>query len=206
MKYILLLSCIISNSIITSAQNSGFKYTPFGMEVPFERGYCITHSGIKLEGYIAPVCGSYSSDLGSNYIMFVLLNGDTKKQKLTTKDVKTFVAGKDSFAIIKSFSTTMGGYYNQDFARVVKSGSLNLYLHCHPKNSGFEYLYYVRKSGTLYRLKRGEFKDRAGFILGDDPELMEKLKKKQLNFDNLEQIIEEYNARKKLQGMVKAEE
>jgi hypothetical protein len=57
------------------------------------------------------------------------LEGGKKKQKLTKEQVKSFVMGKDSFALIQNFSPSNLAYYGADFAKVVKVGAINLYLH-----------------------------------------------------------------------------
>ena len=52
-----------------------------------------------------------------------------RKKKLTKEQVKSFVMGKDSFALIQNFSPSNLAYYGADFAKVVKVGAINLYLH-----------------------------------------------------------------------------
>ena len=80
---------------------------------------------------------------------------------------------------------------------------MTLYSHCqevHAGNgrvmssTGIECFYYIKKDNALYRFKRGDFKSRANFIFGDNKELMNKITQKELGFNDIEQIIAEYNA------------
>ena len=52
-----------------------------------------------------------------------------KKQKLTKNQVKSFLIGQDSFALIQNFSPSKLAYYSTDFAKVIKVGAINLYVH-----------------------------------------------------------------------------
>ena len=62
-------------------------------------------------------------------------------------------------------------------------------------HTGIECFYYIRKDAVLYRLKKAEFKDNYEFLFGDDSELIAKINQKVLGFNDLEQIVAEYNAR-----------
>ena len=132
-----------------------------------------------------------------------------KKKRLTTNDVKSFVIGNDSFAIIKSFSRSGMTQYDKDFARVVVTGSLTLYSHCQETNAGspglgsastgIECFYFIKKDGDLYRLKRKDFKDSVQTIFGDDTKLMNEINNGVFSFDTIEQIVAEYNTWKAAQ-------
>jgi hypothetical protein len=199
MKYFLLFVGFIIHITSLIAQHSGYNY--YGHLTSFQPGCYYTHTGTKVEGLLKLDCSNFDYNIGSNSILFKA-NQDDKKKHLTVVDVKAFVIGKDSFAIIKSFSVSSERYCARDFAKVIETGTLNLYLHGHVVKSsngmttvttGTEYFYFIEKDGAVYRMKGGEFKKRANFIFGEDKELMVKIDDKKLLFSNLEQIVEEYN-------------
>lgn len=203
MKYFLILINIILFCFSALSQNSGYRYEPLGHASSYEQGYYYTHAGEKISGLIKWECSAYSPDLGANYILFKSAAGE-KKVRLTTKDVKAFVIGKDSFTIIKAFSRSDLVFYDKDFVRVVSTGFVTLYSHCQEVHSGggaygmtstgIECFYYLKKDNVLYRLKRKDFKTNAICIFGDNTELMNKITKKEIGFDNIEWIVAEYNA------------
>ena len=94
--------------------------------------------------------------------------------------------------------------YDKDFARVVSTGSITLYSHCQETKSGggygygmtstgIECFYFIRKDEILYRLKRKDFQDRVELLFGDNKGLMNQINDGRLTFDNIEQIVSEYN-------------
>lgn len=202
MKHIILCFLSFSTSFISYSQNSGYTYEPFGHRSDYEKGYCYSHTGEKFSGLIKWECSGYPGKSGVNFI-FMKSAPDEKKIKLTTNEIKAFVIGKDSFDIVKLFYSLDANGYNKDFARVVEAGNLTLYSHCREIKSyasygaastGIECFYYIKKDDTLSILKRIDFKHEADFLFGDDKELMNKITKKELGFQNLEQIVAEYNA------------
>jgi len=205
MKYLFISIALVSLSFNSIAQNSGYTYEPFGHTTSYEQGYYYSVSGEKVSGLIRWQCSGYSRETGANYILFKPATGE-KKIRLTTKEVKAFIIGKDSFAITESIVRSGMTQYDKDFSRVVVTGALTLYSHCQETHAGggsygmtstgIECFYFIRKEGVLYRLKRKDFKDNISFLFGDDKILMNEINNGVLSFDNLEQIVAEYNERK----------
>jgi len=197
MKYYFIFLFTLFNCLSVFSQNSGYKYEPLGHRTSYESGYYYTHSGEKFSGFIKWECSGWSREIGANYILFKSAAGE-KKVRLTTNDIKAFVIGKDSFAIIKSIVRGIAKY-DKDFARVVSTGSLTLYSHCEETkaggytSTGIECFYFIRKNDSLYRLKRKDFQDSVEFLFGDNKVIMNQINNGSLTFDNIEQIVAEYN-------------
>lgn len=195
MKYLLTILSISCFKFSALCQNSGYKYEPFGHRTSYEQGYYYSHTGEKISGLIKWECSGYLRETGANFILFKPAKGE-KKVQLTTNDVKAFVIGKDSFAIIKSIARGITKY-EKDFARVVSTGSITLYSHCEEtqaySSTGIECFYFIRKDGALYRLKRKDFQDKVELLFGDNKGLMNQINDGRLTFDNIEQIVVEYN-------------
>ncbi len=77
-------------------------------------------------------------------------DGSDKPEKLNKKHMTSFVMGSDSFALIHNFRVTPIIKYISDFAEVVDTGAIHLYLHKRKAqqsgstgmNSGFGTAYY----------------------------------------------------------------
>ncbi|MBC8112718.1 MAG: hypothetical protein H7Y04_16840, partial [Verrucomicrobia bacterium] len=101
-------------------------------------GYYYTYEGQKIEGLIKHNFQARMSSKPDNSISFKK-NESSKKILLTTKEIKSFVINKDSFALIKDFEINSVAYYKEDFAKVVKIGSITLYAHYSTGGSGMTY-------------------------------------------------------------------
>lgn len=166
----------------------------------FIEGHYYTHDGQRIAGLIHHSYMARFSSSPDNYIEFKA-TPEAKEQKLTTKEVRSFVAGNDSFIIVKNFAINGFAYYDEDFVKVVKSGRINLYLHYSTVTGSDGYgvststvtSYLVEKDGVLMRMKKRDFKEKIGELFGDNKELLQKLRKKDLTYKDIEKIIEEYN-------------
>ncbi|MBC7449980.1 MAG: hypothetical protein H7259_00670 [Cytophagales bacterium] len=191
---------------------------PAARKKAFQEGYYYNWSGVKIPGLIRHKHAVYSVELGTNYIEFKAI-ADDKKKKLTVADVQSFVLDTDSFAVLRSFKSYYDVYYSKDFVKVVDTGNVNLFLHYNEKRitgsdggpapvggigsttgstatvsaAGIESLYYAQKNDSVYCVTKKEFKSLSVILFGDNADLMKKISKKKLSFDNLELITEEYN-------------
>ena len=87
-------------------------------------GYYYNSDQEKIEGEIK-LKGNYLGG-GSKLVMY-LPNG--QKQKLSPEEIKSFVMGTDSFAVVKGFSAGGASYFDADYALVLDTGKINLYEH-----------------------------------------------------------------------------
>src|SRR5690606_16548043 len=89
------------------------------------KGHFWDKEGVKHEGEFIL---KYSGILGAGTSLKFYQNGK-RQGRLTVDDMNSFVLGRDSFALIENFQVAMIGGYPLDFAKVVKVGKINLYLH-----------------------------------------------------------------------------
>lgn len=136
-----------------------------------------------------------------------------KKKKvgqLTKFDMSSFVWGKDSFALIHSFHASGTAYYKEDFAKVVRTGKINLYRHWRkvtnsmgpdmPAVGSLISVYLVQEKGTktyhgIYNRK--QFEQYFLPLIEDDKELTERIlaMKKREWVRSLSAFVREYNSR-----------
>jgi hypothetical protein len=125
-----------------------------------------------------------------------------KKEKYSTRDICCFVIGKDSFSIIKNFQLDLITGYEQDFAQVLQSGKINLYLYYYTAMQSIGGLYTVatwliEKEGKIEKLTKSTFKKLMTKYLSDYPELITKINNKILAYDDTEEIIRIFNEKMK---------
>jgi hypothetical protein len=107
------------------------------LATPFEGGYYYTRDGKKTEGLIKFSRATFSV-FGSKpcHIMFKE-NEEGKTIKLTVDDISSFVIGKDSFTLVYNIKiNSIQGEYVKDFAKVVVSGRVNLFIHMSSSSDG----------------------------------------------------------------------
>jgi len=64
-------------------------------------------------------------------------NSNSAPIKLTAEDISAFVIGTDSFAIVQNIKiNSINGEYARDFAQVVETGHLNLFVHKSSSSDG----------------------------------------------------------------------
>jgi uncharacterized beta-barrel protein YwiB (DUF1934 family) len=162
----------------------------------YTQGAYYTHEGQRIEGLIQHNYFARFSDGPDNYINFKETS-DSKKKKLTTKEVKSFVIGSDSFVIIKHFTINSFAYYEEDFVKIIKTGNLNLYLHYSTGGSGNTFFlvsnYILEKDAKLVVMRKRSFKDNYKNLFGDDVDLVKKIEDKSLTYKDLDVIVDEYN-------------
>jgi len=163
-------------------------------------------------GQDAPVKGSYYDLKGERHkgligrnkktpalILFVNESGN-ELSKLSPADMKSFVAGKDSFVI--SHASYLKQY---PFLRVVINGKLKMYVSTQivasvPPQPGTQYntdlYYYGNDPDNLTEIKSANFLDAMDKILVTRPVLLKKIKLKQYTFNDMEEIVTEYNGTK----------
>ena len=162
----------------------------------FTPGHYYTKDGQCVAGLIRHLYGAQTGQGPANQIEFKPA-GNSKAVSLTTKDVKAFVVGQDSFMVQKDFDINQFDHYQEDFMRVVKSGALSLYLHYSTTSFPTRQLiltYLVEKEGEFYRMVRPKnFSEQINLLIADNKELLQKVKNKEYTFEDLQVLIDEYN-------------
>jgi len=124
MKLILTLIAIIITSQIIFAK-------------PFKDGYCFTKEGKKIEGLIKFRRATFSLFGSKRSDILFKKDKDSSTTKFTTDDISSFVIGTDSFAIVYNIKiNSIQGEYKEDFAKVVISGKMNLFIHMSSSSDG----------------------------------------------------------------------
>jgi hypothetical protein len=137
---------------------------------------------------------------------------EEKGENLSKKDMASFVIGSDSFALVNDFMATPLVKYKTDFAKVLDTGAINLYVHIRKArqsgNSGAAYYaiyleeYLIRKNASNdYFCIRGKKTLRDIFLpmIENCPELhnsVSSMKPKDA-IEQLPALVKEYNEYKK---------
>lgn len=181
-----------------------------GLYGQYYEGYYYTKDNKKVEGFLKHKFGARFSDEADNSILFKK-DKSSKKIRLTIDDMRSFVLSnvpmrptatqkplkKDSFAIVENFTIGAFAVYRQDFAQVITSGKLTLYTHYTTSGSG-QYQttsinYLLKRNGRVNALKKKYFKENYAEIFEGHTEMIDKIARKELDFDNIVTMVEEYN-------------
>lgn len=166
----------------------------------FKEGYYYTKEGKKIEGLLRFNYGGslFTDKSDGDCSLSFKENKSAKKKKFTTNDICCFVIEKDSFAIIKNFRLSAVVYYPQDFAQVIESGKIKLYMYFSviKEQYGTSTItqWVIEKDGKVDKLTNKKFKELMPIYLSDYPELAEKIKNKTLQYEDSPKIINDYNA------------
>jgi len=97
---------------------------------PFKAGYYFDKDGKKIEGLIKFRRATFSAFGSKASSILFEESEDAKPVKLTANDISSFVIGNDSFTIVYNIKVnSVQGEYSKDFAKVVITGPMNLYVH-----------------------------------------------------------------------------
>jgi hypothetical protein len=104
---------------------------------PFKEGYYYTKDGKKIEGFIKFRRATFSL-FGSKPSEIIFKgNKDSSATKFTADDISSFVIGSDSFSIVYNIKiNSIQGEYKKDFAKVIVSGRMNLFIHMSSSSDG----------------------------------------------------------------------
>ena len=171
----------------------------------FKDGHYYKKDGTKISGLIKFNYGGNAFTEKSDGDCSISFKPDKKGNKvnLTTNDICCFVIEKDSFAIIRNFRLNAFVTYPQDFAKVIESGKINLYLYystVQSRSGQFVVVstvtdWVVEKDGKADKLTKKKFKELIPTYLNDYPELLDKINNDQLNYEDSEKIVKMYNGR-----------
>jgi hypothetical protein len=124
-----------------------------------------------------------------------------KKKTLTTSDISCFVIERDSFTTIRNFRLNALVTYPKDFAKVLASGRINLYMYYAVRQSGTTAYggastveeWIIEKNGQLDKLTRKKFEELMPTYLSDYPDLLDQVNKNELKYRDIEKIVKLYN-------------
>ncbi|MGF1636393.1 MAG: hypothetical protein ACFCUU_04920 [Cyclobacteriaceae bacterium] len=177
------------------------SFTFFKPNGSFKEGYYFKKDGTKVVGLIKFHYGGsvFTSKSDGDCSISFKTDNKAKKVKLTTNDICCFVVEKDSFAIIRNFRLNALVTYPQDFAKVIESGRINLYLYYSSVQQGgyggsvTATDWVIEKNGIADKLTKKKFKELIPSYLSDYPELLDKIEDNQLGYKDTEMIVKMYN-------------
>jgi hypothetical protein len=126
MMRILLLLFLLLSAIYFEAQSK-----------PYSKGYYYTIDGERVEGYIKFKRARFDV-FGSRPSLIKFKSAKKSKAvKLRANQIKAFVVESDSFCVVQNIKiNAIQGEYEQDFAKVLVTGPMNLYLHYSSSGDG----------------------------------------------------------------------
>lgn len=165
---------------------------------PFLKGHYYDGNGKKIEGLIKFSRASFSVFGSKPSSIKFKPNSDSKALKLTPDDISSFVVGSDSFAIVQNIKiNSISGEYVKDFAQVIESGSISLFVHKSTSGNGqmvFDNDRYVISKGSkfigIWNYKKQ--KDEIAKFFEDRQDLKDKI----LSMDeseSIQKLVKEYN-------------
>jgi hypothetical protein len=182
-KYFIFLFAICSVAVNSWAQ--------------FQPGYYYDKAGQKKVGLIKHKFGADTFSSGPDNSIVFKENKKADRIELTTDDIKAFVIESDSFAILRGFSINSLAFYSSDFVKVVQTGKIDLYWHYTtvptPRGGSLAITFLLKRKGLVKAIFKKDFKEQFQTIFAEHKELVSRIEKKQLDFDDLEQIVKEYN-------------
>ena len=171
---------------LTYSQNSsghlGSKYI---------NGFVVANNNDTIECVIKAMSSSSSCSFAR-----IKVASSSKKTKYKPSDIRYYKRGQEEFYSIKRRSV-FGGV-ESSFMKPVVKGYLTLYSYYFMRDNGQysieDHNYYLRKeNGIALGIKRIEFSTKISEYLKDYPGLSEKIKTKELKYDDLRDIVKEYN-------------
>lgn len=142
--------------------------------------YALSVKGDTLRGKLKP----YTLD---NLDRVQITSKDKKKTSYTALQVKGYVKDGITFQAVR--------YENSiRFMKVIKSGYLSLFAYSVNQQNLFDGRYLLKKDGSGMDLPNLAFKKLLGKYLSDCPDIKAQMEKGDLNKNQIEKIVDEYNA------------
>jgi hypothetical protein len=190
MMRILLLLFLLLSVFLFEAQSKSYS-----------KGYYYTQDGEKVEGYIKFKRASFGV-FGSRPSLIKFKSAKKSKAvKLRANQIKAFVVESDSFCVVQNIKiNVIQGEYEQDFAKVLISGPMNLYLHYSSSSDGQRsyandrFVLSVDGSGKyfgLWNIKR-QREDLAP-LFDEMPTLAQQILDKEYDYVDLPKIVKHFN-------------
>ncbi len=166
---------------------------------PFKAGYYFDKDGKKIEGLIKFRRATFSAFGSKPSSILFEESEDAKTIKLTANDISSFVVGNDSFTIVYNIKVNSAeGEYSKDFAKVVITGPVNLYIHMSSsfdgRNDYDDDCYVFSKDNKTYlgiwnaKKQRQELAD----FFSDNADLKARILNKEFD-KKIPELVKEYN-------------
>ncbi|HOX82113.1 MAG TPA: hypothetical protein PLJ60_16030 [Chryseolinea sp.] len=165
---------------------------------PFIKGYYYSNDGKKIEGLIKfnratfSVFGSKPSNIKFK------TNSESKAIKLTAEDISSFVIDKDSFAAVHNIKiNSIAGEYTKDFAQVIETGAIKLFLHKSASSDGkYSYendIYVISRDNKYFGIWNfNKQRDEIAAYFSERPDLREKILDKK-DKTTIRELVRDFN-------------
>ena len=177
----------------------------FANSQSFQPGHFTTMDSKEVKAYIKfnPIQSGHMTASGSvPGRVKIKTETDSQPFELSTEEIKGFVAGLDSFVIMKNIPVSETEHFKRDFVKVEVTGRFNLFVHLSQIQSGrfgtkIKKVYILNRKGTkkLTSFHNRYQKDQFIQLIADDPELVEKVQNDWQWMDHLPEVIKKYNSR-----------
>ncbi|MEO6150888.1 MAG: hypothetical protein ABIN95_09270 [Mucilaginibacter sp.] len=192
MRKIIFLVCLLTTCFTVKAQ----LFTP-----GLDEGYYYDNTGAKISGFIRA---------GENQFFFKKYKKDVSEKKIAAGDIKGYVMGKDSFTVSRN-----PVFKKPPFLKVLINNSTKLYFFKADEKISFEpvsatstgfaagtgkgrskYYFYGADPDALQLITETNFIAAMSELMGDKPEIIERVKDKTITLKNLEEWVLFYNQEK----------
>ena len=167
----------------------------------FKEGYYFTKEGKKIEGLIKfnratfSVFGSKPSSISFEE------NENAKAIKLRADDISSFVIGNDSFTVAYNIKiNSIQGEYAKDFAKVVVSGRMNLFVHMSSSSDGRtdydndSYVFSKDNKNFLGVWNVKKQREKIAELFSDNAEIKARILNKEFD-KKIPELVKEYNSK-----------
>ena len=165
----------------------------------FQEGYYYADNGEKIEGFLKLKKSDYSSFKKKKTRILFKPTMESSPVSVSIEEMESFVIEEDSFATVKNIKVNhINGNFEEDFAKVIETGKINLYQHQSRVSDG---LFLYDKEHYVLSKKCKEFlgiynlnkqREEISLFFEDQPELMNRFLDKEFDSD-LQQLIKLYN-------------
>jgi len=162
-------------------------------------GYYIDSTGNKVPGLLKYEFGGsiFSNNKKGACRLIYKPDSASKTTKFSAVEIKGFVIGTDSFTVIHDFWLNAASYYPQDFVHVLEIGTIKLLQYdatIATRFGGDDIDYWIlEKDKKGHVLRNGNWRKLLQELMADDPDLLAKIKNKDLKYKNIREAIRAYN-------------
>jgi hypothetical protein len=138
--------------------------------------------------------GNLFTDKSKGACRLLFKTGDNAKRvKFTAADIRGFVIGEDSFAVLHPLRVNGSISYEQDFVKVLETGKINLFEYDAAMANGDKVEYYlVQKDGKVETIPN-KFKDFMKALVAHNTVLSDGLEKEKFKFKDIRKLIHDYD-------------
>lgn len=123
---------------------------------------------------------------------YTLITNSGNKYIIDTKQVQSFRFKGNRYCQKKVYSVGIGKRKDR-FVKIILEGKVNLYGFFAKALEYGDILYYVEKNENLKYVRKDRFIRTMIVVLEDNDDLVKRLKNREFSYDNIYQLIKEYN-------------